>query len=1433
MLCRARVRRTVGKAAAVSLVCALAASLSGGSGAASARPVAAVQPAAQQAPAGAPEGPSEMDALNEAKRTGERVEVMSLRGESSEVFATPEGLLEAREHLRPVWTRKDGTWKAVDTSLVASGGTVAPRASTTELSFSGGGEGPLVRLARAGRALELSWPGAVPAPTLADDTATYGDILPGVDLRLTATPDGFTQLLVVKSAEAANSPRLAELRLRLATSGMEVRETSEGGIEAVDRGAGGVVFEAPTPVMWDSSPGETTDASSSGASARSVPQAGTGGSEEPGAGESGQLAPVGVDVPAGGGELILTPDRNVLVGEDTVYPVFIDPQWYSPKASAWTMASKYWAGSPQWKFNGDSDAGLGYCGWVFCKPYDTKRLFYQIPTSRFAGKSILSAEFVVRETHAASCDKREVQLWRTKGINSSTTWNSQNASGFWVDHIENRSFAYGADGCAAADAEFNVKSVVAQAAAGKWSTLTFGMRATSESDPYTWKRFSDDAFLRVQYNRPPAQIKVAQLTQNPGGACGKPGAAKRVRILPTLRANDVTDPDKDRVRVQFEASWDSGDGKGFISRWTSAVSTSKASGSDFSIALPSSIPKNRTIGWSARSNDGAQWSPWSWVGSATACNMVYDTSVPAGPSITSGQYPPSDPEDPQDPWLDGVGRYGTFTVDSSSTDVSKYWFGVNGDPSSKHTLTTSGGGAKTMKFMPTRPGVNFVTAQAFDTAGNGSEIRTYQFRVRAGQPDRLSWDLDEPVGAAAAKGQGGTWPAHLNGGAQPGSDGVIGNGLHLDGVDDHAATLSPVLNTGKSFSVSLWARLPADKPDAATVAVSQAGHNTSGFEIYHSSALGGWAFLRHTADAAGTTTVRAVQPACPAGDTLCASGRLGVWTHLVGVFDNPGQQLKLYVDGTLVASAPFTGPWDARGRTILGAASHYGTTENFFGGDLDEVQLFDYQLVDAQVARLHAKQPVDTNRPAKLAWPLDEDSAATAVTGRAQQADATLKGGAKSGAEGVAGTGLELDGTDDHAVTGRPVMDTYQSFAVSAWARVPKNKPNRAMVVAHQNGTANRGFELYHSTTGWVFQRATADTADAPLVRAVETATNDPNCPLAAPGEWAHAVGVHDIDAQQIRLYVNGCLKATQPFTTPWLASGSVTLGASGYNSGFSNFFQGNLDDIRLYDRTISDDEVRQLFKQRPLVKSRWLLESNPAAPATSPNAAAGAYPLTLNGNAAIGSGWVDDGGLVLDGVDDYAATTGVPLDTGASYTVTAWAQAAAVPDGPATVISAVGAATSAFAVRYVPDALGTGRWQIEMAGADSATAVPVRVENQSFYSATDWNHLALVYDGFADQARLYVNGQLEQVTCPDTDEDGTPDDPSCTDRVSWSANTAAFPATRSLQVGRVLDGATAGEYWPGGIDDIWAFQGALDETQISMLAQGWPGLPTRVPAEG
>ncbi|MGO4747323.1 LamG domain-containing protein, partial [Streptomyces sp. 2MCAF27] len=271
---------------------------------------------------------SEELARAEAEREGEPVEIASLRGESSEVFATPDGKLEAREYLRPVRARVDGEWKSIDTGLVKTGeGTVAPKATTVDLEFSGGGSAPLVRMRKAGRELALSWPTNLPAPRLQGDTATYPGVLPGVDLRMGAQEDGFTQLLVVKSAEAAASEELAELRLKLDAGGLNVEESGTGGVEAVDKGAGGAVFEAPQPVMWDSSSGPGAQ----GATGVRAPAgaSGSGDEGEPSAGESGKLAAVGVEVPASQDELVLRPDSGVLKGTGTVYPVFIDPQWYS------------------------------------------------------------------------------------------------------------------------------------------------------------------------------------------------------------------------------------------------------------------------------------------------------------------------------------------------------------------------------------------------------------------------------------------------------------------------------------------------------------------------------------------------------------------------------------------------------------------------------------------------------------------------------------------------------------------------------------------------------------------------------------------------------------------------------------------------------------------------------------------------------------------------------------------------------------------------------------------------------------------------------------------------------------------------------------------------------------------------------------------------
>ncbi|MDK1472401.1 LamG domain-containing protein [Streptomyces sp. 549] len=1395
---------------------------------------AAASPPLQEAGDGsgtAPPRSPEQDALDRAKKSGEPVEVEALRSESSEVFATPEGALEAREHLRPVWARVKGEWKPVDTDLVKlPGGGVGPKVATLDIRFSGGGADPLVRMDRAGRELALSWPHRLPAPVLQGEIATYPEVLPGVDLRMGAHADGFTQLLVVKSAEAAKSEELTELRLKLGAQGMDVRTTETGGLEAIDKGAKTPVFEAATPLMWDSSGGTGDTGQPQAKSSKVLAPAASGPEQGTPAGESGKQAPVAVDLPAGRNELVLTPDAGLLRGADTQYPVYIDPQWYSPRAAAWTMASKYWANSPQWKFNGDPDGGLGYCGWAYCQPQDTKRLFYRIPTSRFSGKSVLSAEFVVRNVHSASCDARSVQLWRTGAISDKTTWNSQNASGFWIKQLASRSFAHGHNGCAAKDAEFNVKAAVQEAANKKWSTMTFGLRASSETDRYGWKRFSDRAFLRVQYNRPPPQVKMSQLAMEYGGTCRKPASAARVRTLGKIYANNVTDPDGDSVSVQFQAKWASTSGGTPTVQWQPARTAAKKSGSSFAIKLPTNIPANRTVHWYVRSYDGAQYSPWSHAGDPTGCYFVYDTSVPKAPSIVSAEYPESDPENPDDPWLDGVGQYGDFTFKASAGDVNRYWYGVNSDPVQSNQISTSAGAARTVKVLPSKPGVSFVTAMALDTAGNRSEARTYQFRVKAGQPERATWQLNEDSGATQASGSAPSRETTLKGGAEITGGGAKGNGLSLDGVDGHAASDVPIVDTNRGFSVAAWVKLDRKPTGAAATVASQPGNHNVGFELYYSSAFDRWIFNQYETDQPGSKIVRAMADQ-PGGVST------GTWTHLAGTFDGVGKQLKLYVNGSLAGQTALPNAWNARRGLHIGAGASNGVPNNFFPGMIDELQMFDKPISTGEIATLRGHGRVgDPGRPAVALFDMEAQTDSGSISGPGDVLPAVYQGGVTTGVPGIQGNAAEFNGTTGHAKIGQssgPHVNTSRSFTIAAWAKLSR-KPTGAAIITAQTGRHRPGFELYYSSAydRWAFNQYSADSPDASVIRAMQPAGT-----TAQVGDWVHLVGVHDTVAETLTLYVNGRAVGSTQLGSAFYADQSMFIGAGAYGGSPTNHFPGTIDDVRLFDRPVSAAEAQQVFKQRAMVKGRWMFDkTEDADPLKTPDDSEVRNPMTLHGQAEIGfDSMLGSGALQLNGVNAHAATTKVPVDTSGSFTATAWVKAAAQPSDPVALFSTEGVQRDGFGVRYVPhptDPVGyPGHWQLSLTDADEPGASVVQTDNGNVDYVTQWTHIAFVYDGFQKEARLYVDGDLAEIGCPDEDSDGNADG-GCTELVPWAENALSFKATRSFQVGRFVKSSAQAKPFPGVIDDVWLFQGALTDTQVENLADMWFDVPTKVPGD-
>ncbi|MCW3845580.1 LamG domain-containing protein, partial [Micromonospora yasonensis] len=107
---------------------------------------------------------------------------------SSTLTARPDGTVELTQSAVPTRTRVDGQWKNLDPTLVRhADGSITAAVTTNQVRLSAGGTGPLAELTSGDRAVSLTAPMPLPAPVLSGPTATYPDVLPGVDLTVRVT----------------------------------------------------------------------------------------------------------------------------------------------------------------------------------------------------------------------------------------------------------------------------------------------------------------------------------------------------------------------------------------------------------------------------------------------------------------------------------------------------------------------------------------------------------------------------------------------------------------------------------------------------------------------------------------------------------------------------------------------------------------------------------------------------------------------------------------------------------------------------------------------------------------------------------------------------------------------------------------------------------------------------------------------------------------------------------------------------------------------------------------------------------------------------------------------------------------------------------------------------------------------------------------------
>ncbi len=381
-------------------------------------------------------------------------------------------------------------------------------------------------------------------------------------------------------------------------------------------------------------------------------------------------------------------------------------------------------------------------------------------------------------------------------------------------------------------------------------------------------------------------------------------------------------------------------------------------------------------------------------------------------------------------------------------------------------------------------------------------------------------------------------------------------------------------------------------------------------------------------------------------------------------------------------------------------------------------------------------------------YKLDETSGTVAADSSGNGHDGTLVGAPTWSTDAILGGGLEYDYNDGNDYVELPnstQLDELQlgSYTLTTWykpASVPPATGNSNLSGHGLIKKPNSSIGLHYShITGFQFNHY-ADEGSGPVQQAITASVYD-------IGEYHHVACVVDQAAGVVEMYVNGVSVGTNTFApgSPGFDTGTQQwrLGISGPGAPTAERpAHGIQDDVRLYGRALSANEVQSMFAAASGLVAHWKLDETSGTTATDSSLSAydGTYTSgpTLNqkgpypGEGAIATDFSGTAG-------EKVALPTIDVNFSNGLTMAVWYKVDAL----------TGSYTDFFSLSngsLVDDIwFGLDNSQgLDLFLSDTADGAAWRglIENSGVPETGAWKHAVAVVDA-SGNAKLFSNGQV------------------------------------------------------------------------------------------
>jgi Concanavalin A-like lectin/glucanases superfamily/Peptidase A4 family len=592
--------------------------------------------------------------------------------------------------------------------------------------------------------------------------------------------------------------------------------------------------------------------------------------------------------------------------------------------------------------------------------------------------------------------------------------------------------------------------------------------------------------------------------------------------------------------------------------------------------------------------------------------------------------------------------------------------------------------------------------RALDGAELGADIETPIQTPRSGPV--AAYAFDEGEGTTVEDVTGNKHPAAIEGEAEW-AKGKYGDALSFLKEGDCASVAdSPELRLTEEFTIEAWIRPDGSIYEDPVVVREAGGEDAFGLGIGSTEEGHAEAFIGEGAEsetAVGGPEIREYE-----------------WVHLAATWD--GAHVRLYVDGELAATeASTTPPGGGEGDLRIGC----DTPEGPFGGRIDNVRVYDRALDGGEVVA-DMETPLQTPKATPVAkYSFDEKNEETAEDLSGDGHTAVVEG-AKWTEHGRYGGAYEFDAEEGDVlkIPASEELDFDEEFTLEAWVR-PSGEDNKAAPLIDKQEGAGLGYFLYEG--GSVSDRPFgAVSEEQEFVHADD--------PLPAHA-WSHVALT--FTGNRTYLYFDGELVdngAAEPVVT---SEGELEVGGS-TNTG--DYFDGRIDEVRIYNRGLTAGEVAADMESPILTPKRGSI----AAYSFDEKNEETAIDISLNGHdgAVEGSDWTEHGryGGAYEFNGEEADCISVPNSEALQLTEELSVEAWVKPGGSGEsepIIFKESPSFFSYALYLGKNNPGHIEGLVGEEGSESsATEDPAEVEKNV------WSQVDMTFDGA--YLRLYVNGE-------------------------------------------------------------------------------------------